>query len=426
MALLKRWRAAGFSLTIAAASLVMAIVASPASAQTNASWLLNPADANYNNGLNWSGGSAPTGTATFAASNQTNIDINTIGSVGGWTFNPGATTYQFNLGTTFSFNGAGIVVNAGSVLVDVAPSASLSFQNASTAGNASIAVNGGQVLFQGTSTAGNASIGITSGQLIFQGNSTAGNAAIDNEGGTVDFSQSTGPIGNRQLSVGPIGGIGDFFLGGNQLTVSTVAGTTANIVVNGDIKDGGPGGGGGSGASLVKAGNGALFLNGDNTYTGPTTVNGGLLFVEGSIAASSLTTVNNGARLQGEGTIGNTQINAGGLLIPGTGVPGRIMVVSGNLRFQSGAQYFVALDPSTASLVQVRGAPQPSAAPQPSPARRSRQASPVSALCRTPTPFLPRVAACPAPSDRSPISGCPQISMTASAMKATASFSTSR
>ena len=58
--------------------------------------------------------------------------------------------------------------------------------------------------------------------------------------------------------------------------------------------------------NLVMSGSGAEFLNGTSTYTGTTTVNGGLLSVNGSIATSSLTTVNAGGALGGTGFVGNT------------------------------------------------------------------------------------------------------------------------
>jgi len=98
---------------------------------------------------------------------------------------------------------------------------------------------------------------------------------------------------------------------------------------------------------------GVTTLTANNTYTGPTTVNGGALVVDGSIASSSLTTVNSGAALIGTGTVGQTVINSGGFLVPGHS-PGT-MTVNGSLAFQSGAFYVVQVNPATASNTNVSG-----------------------------------------------------------------------
>jgi outer membrane autotransporter protein len=111
---------------------------------------------------------------------------------------------------------------------------------------------------------------------------------------------------------------------------------------------------GGNGAVNVISGR--TILTASNTYTGPTTVNGGALIVNGSIASSTLTTVNGGGLLGGIGVVGNTQINTGGAFAPGPqNAPGS-MAVQGNLAFQSGALFLVQVNPTTASIANVAGA----------------------------------------------------------------------
>jgi len=114
-------------------------------------------------------------------------------------------------------------------------------------------------------------------------------------------------------------------------------------------------GGGVSGTGeFQQLGPGTTTLAGTNTFTGPTTVNGGALLVNGSIASSSMTTVNTGGVLSGNGIVGNTTIN-GGIFLPGNGVPGSAMTVAGNLAFQSGALYLVQINPAASTFASVTG-----------------------------------------------------------------------
>ena len=111
---------------------------------------------------------------------------------------------------------------------------------------------------------------------------------------------------------------------------------------------------GGNGAVNVISGR--TILTASNTYTGPTTVNGGALIVNGSVASSTLTTVNGGGLLGGIGVVGNTQINTGGTFAPGPQNAPSSMAVQGNLAFQSGALYLVQVNPTAASIANVAGA----------------------------------------------------------------------
>jgi autotransporter-associated beta strand protein/T5SS/PEP-CTERM-associated repeat protein len=113
----------------------------------------------------------------------------------------------------------------------------------------------------------------------------------------------------------------------------------------------------GAGA-LNKSGAGTLILTAENTYTGPTNVNGGTLEVDGSIANSSIVNVNSGGTLSGTGIVdpAMTTIGAGGTLAPGNAAnPTGTLTITGNLAFQSGALYLIQVTPGSASSTSVAG-----------------------------------------------------------------------
>jgi autotransporter-associated beta strand protein len=215
------------------------------------------------------------------------------------------------------------------------------FTDHSTAGNATIV---GGASFVDYSTAGNATI---TGSAFFGGNSTGGQARfIINADNRVDFSGTSGPPGDGQVTAGSIEGAGNVVLGATTLTVG---GNNLSTTLTGVITDGT---GSARGGSLVKAGTGTLTLSGANDYTGTTTVNAGALVVTGAIANSAVT-VNAGGTLAGTGTVGATTIMSGGTFAPGNSLG--TMTVQGNLAFQSGAIYLVQVTPSTASSANVTG-----------------------------------------------------------------------
>jgi hypothetical protein len=94
-------------------------------------------------------------------------------------------------------------------------------------------------------------------------------------------------------------------------------------------------------SSLQKVGDSAFTLTGVTNALTPWSIDQGALIVDGSIARSSLTSVNDGGTLSGVGTVGDLQVNDGGVFAPGTaGAPGT-MTVAGNLTFASGSSYNV-------------------------------------------------------------------------------------
>jgi hypothetical protein len=112
----------------------------PTQAQ-DATWGFMPNTSLYKDPSNWTPATVPTGTAFFGATTGPALTITgTTTTVGGWTFNSGAPAYFFAVGPgQLQFNGAGIVINAGSATPTI------------------VTQNFGEVGFSGTSTAGSAS-----------------------------------------------------------------------------------------------------------------------------------------------------------------------------------------------------------------------------------------------------------------------------
>jgi hypothetical protein len=282
---------------LAAAALITAAL--PVAAQ-NATWDAAPANANFNNAANWTPATVPTGTAFFNASAITNLAFSANTTINGWTFN-GGTGYSFDNGThVVRFNGAGIVIHGGAI-ISIDNEDGLRFSNSSSAANAEIFNDVGGVTFARTSTAADASIqsngevvftnsasagratihNITNGLVAFRDTSTAGTATIDSGGVpssllmfTDSSSAGRATINNSSrfdmsgltdggMTAGSIAGGGNFFLGGNALTVGS---NNLSTIVSGVFSDGGISGG--VGGSLIKVGLGTLTLSGSNTYTG--------------------------------------------------------------------------------------------------------------------------------------------------------------
>ena len=306
----------------------------------------------------------PGGTDTSTAGNATILNNN-----GGTIFNA-----QSNAGTAHITNRNG----GGTEFGDQSSAASATIVNnnggftsfgqavgtdTATAGNANITNNsGGETAFNAFATAGNATIITNSGgATFFYDNSSGGNAQfITNGTGFVDFSESVGGRGVGLITAGSIAGSGTYYIGvGNTLVVGS---NNLSTEVSGVIADAPCGCRGAGFGNLEKVGSGTMILSGDNTYTGTTTVNGGILQVDGSIASSRLTTVNAGGALTGVGIVGNTTIASGGIFVPGNGTPGTFTSVgnnffrrTANLAFQSGALYLVQLNSTTSTFANVTG-----------------------------------------------------------------------
>jgi autotransporter-associated beta strand protein len=181
---------------------------------------------------------------------------------------------------------------------------------------------GGSIILNNTNTFNDSGANPASGYSLFMssGNVGIGADSVSSTPPTINASPvGTGIVG---INVGPEGGSCAFFASGGAHTIANLfaytsstntvtvtfggtnnltlagefdlansgetAGTnrtlqvtnTAATTISGAVSDKGVSGG----AGIIKTGNGALYLNGLNTYTGPTTNNAGLLAGSGTIA----------------------------------------------------------------------------------------------------------------------------------------------
>lgn len=178
------------------------------------------------------------------------------------------------------------------------------------------------------------------GANVWDINSSAnwnGGAAKFQAGDGVTFDGSTG---NTAVTI-------DQFVAPGSVTISGASNYT--FVGTGGIQ---------GAASLTKSGAGTLRLITENSYTGPTSVNGGTLLVIGTLNGSAVT-VNSGGILGGTGTIttGNQALtlNTGAHLAPGVNA-GTLTIDTGTAAFnlaaavsgsQSGALVFQLADPAS-------------------------------------------------------------------------------
>lgn len=260
---------------------------------SNAAHTLNVAGAVTNNG-------------TLLLQALSNLNLNSGGAwtqAGTMTLKPNSSfasaTMTVNTGATFNYTGSSAIVLANS--------------SGSNGGNGTLALNGG--LFTTSAGFNNDSSG------------TAGTANLTfSNGGTLKLSTNIATLatvtgsGNRPFNV-QIG------TGGGKIDSNGFSTTLALGIANLSGQTG----------SLVKQGNGTLTLSAPNSYSGPTTIEGGTLTITGSLG-NGVVTASNNATLAGNGSIGGAvTVQAGGSLAPsGTLTVNNTLSLAGSAQMELG------------------------------------------------------------------------------------------
>ena len=206
--------------------------------------------------------------------------------------------------------------------VSVIEKFTLGFDSTSTAGSATVTVNGGSLYLGAGGIVKNGAAG-------FATNLNFGNGLL---GAKADWGTSL-PItlpANGALAI----------------RAADTAGASRNIMLNGPLSGAG---------GFTKTGGGRLILGAANTFIGAVAVNGGALDVDGSVGAGADLSVNSSGVLTGDGTIGRTVVlNANGAIMPGSAAESSALTVD-SLAWNPGGVLAFNLD-ATASQLAVAGA----------------------------------------------------------------------
>jgi autotransporter-associated beta strand protein len=217
-----------------------------------------------------------------------------ITNTGTTTFNgtntyTGATTISAGtLALSGSLDGSSVIINGGTLNQTSA--------GLIAGGSATLAVSSGTATLAGNNTYGGGTTLNAAGTLNINHEYALGSGSLLNTGGTINNTSGraiTLATTNAQSWNGTI-----TFLGTNDLNLGTGSVTMSNdriVSVNaGNLTIGGAIAEASSGKGLTKNGSGTLLLTGNNTYTGPTTINAGTLFLTGNNTSTGNTIINAG------------------------------------------------------------------------------------------------------------------------------------
>jgi autotransporter-associated beta strand protein len=365
---------------------------------------VSDASANWSDTARWSGNVVATGagqTANFSTINITgnrNVTLDssrTIGTLkfgdtsGGQAWTIGATSnYFLKLDTGSTTSPSIVVTNTATISAPVAGTNGFTKSGPGTlvlSGNSPL--SGTVYLDTGSTTTSDGIVrvagpyALANATAISIRNNNGGNSTLqlDGTGGsiTIDAQVTATYRNNAVITIQNLAGTNIFngnillYQGGNSFTVQSdsgmvvctgslmyVGGLTgtrtnfftgaANHLVIGPILDATNG----SPISLVKSGTGSLTLQGINTYTNGTFLNGGTMIVDGSLPAG-LFTISSGATLGGNGVINPAvTLPSGATLAPGSSV-GKL-TVNNSVTLQAGSTTRMELDKSLGTNDQLR------------------------------------------------------------------------
>ena len=286
---------------------------------------------------------------------------------------------------------AGNLRVTGSLVLDQSDSVTLPSGYAITGSGSIYKTGSGTLTLDGDNTYSGSS-SITGGRLVLQGDTASSSFNVASSSSLV-FDQS-----NSYTLSAPISGAGNVSkAGSNTLTLdgnNTYTGSTSitggSLVVQGETASSSFNVA--SSASLVfdqssshtlsapisgagnvtKQGSGTLTFNGDNTYTGTTSVKDGVLIINGAMSTSTIDVTNaklvvnssitgiplllgTGSTLGGRGAFGNLILTPNSTIAPGNSIG--TMTVAGDLTFAPTSTYSVEVDPASTSsdLINVTG-----------------------------------------------------------------------
>jgi T5SS/PEP-CTERM-associated repeat protein len=251
--------------------------------------------------------------ATPSASNNS---VLVTGAESRWVNTNNATVGALGSGNSLVISNGGVVQNI-SGLISATPSASnnsvLVTGAGSTWSNSTTLSNG--VNGRGTLTVANGGSVAATDIAIASAISASGTLNI----GRFGTNDTAGTINAQTITFGNGTGVINF----NQSDSTTLSAAISALTPTGT-------------RSVNQLGSGTTILSASNSYTGATTVGGGLLVVNGSIANSTVT-VQSGGMLGGSGTVGAVIVQSGGTINPGNS-PGTLNI-NGDIDWLGGGNY---------------------------------------------------------------------------------------